>query len=240
MPWLQVRLVLEGEGYFDVRDSADLWIRIHVTRGDLIVLPAGIMHRFTVVPSSARIVARRLFQAAPKWEALNRFEAPKDPREVSAPAYGPDSLSGEDDPRCVIPEICKQFYDLGWVSGTGGGMAVKHGNRFFMAPSGVMKERLRPEMMYVLDAQGTILEAPRQHPKQKPLKLSECAPLFMHAFDLRGAGACLHSHALNVVMATLLDESCDEFRVTHQEMIKVCAWTPPPLGEGVELTKQSS
>jgi methylthioribulose-1-phosphate dehydratase len=74
--------------------------------------------------------------------------------------------------------------------------------------------------MFVLDQQGTVLEAPKQHPKQKPLKLSECAPLFMHAFDLRGAGACLHSHSVNVVMATLLDESSDEFVVTHQEMIK--------------------
>jgi methylthioribulose 1-phosphate dehydratase/enolase-phosphatase E1 len=30
----------------------------------------------------------------------------------------------------------------------------------------------------------------------------------------------LHSHSLNAVMATLLDEAAPEFRVTHLEMIK--------------------
>mmetsp|Transcript_45348 Transcript_45348/g.102427 ORF Transcript_45348/g.102427 Transcript_45348/m.102427 type:complete len:924 (-) Transcript_45348:365-3136(-) len=215
----EVRLILDGEGYFDVRDSADLWVRIHVTKGDLIVLPQRIMHRFTVVPATKFIVARRLFQTNPKWEAVNRFAEPRDCGE-SAPAYGPDSLNGEEDPRTIIPAICKQFYDLGWVTGTGGGMAIRYGNRFFMAPSGVMKERLEPKMMYVLDSTGTMLETPKQHPKQKPLKLSECAPLFMHAFDIRGAGAVLHSHSRDVVMATLLDPEADEFVVSHQEMIK--------------------
>lgn len=102
------------------------------------------------------------------------------------------------------------------MSGTGGGMAIRHGNRFFMAPSGVQKEKLTAQMIYVLDRVGNVLEKPRSHPAQKPLKLSECSPLFMHAFAIRGAGACIHSHSMNVVLATLLDESSDEFVVTHQ------------------------
>lgn len=27
----------------------------------------------------------------------------------------------------LIPELCKQFYDLGWVTGTGGGMSIREG-----------------------------------------------------------------------------------------------------------------
>ena len=96
-----------------------------------------------------------------KSEPAYCYPAPHNPREACPHAYGAESLSGEQDPRAVIPEICAQFYKLGWVSGTGGGMAIRHGSRYFMAPSGVMKERLTPEMIYVLDSQGTVLEAPQ-------------------------------------------------------------------------------
>lgn len=30
-------------------------------------------------------------------------------------------------PVVLIPELCKQFYNLGWVTGTGGGISIKEG-----------------------------------------------------------------------------------------------------------------
>jgi 1,2-dihydroxy-3-keto-5-methylthiopentene dioxygenase len=37
----EIRLILEGSGFFDIRDCDDKWIRIHVFPGDFIILPAG-------------------------------------------------------------------------------------------------------------------------------------------------------------------------------------------------------
>lgn len=44
----EVRLILEGGGYEDVRDFEGRWIRIHITKGVLIELPRGMYHRFTL------------------------------------------------------------------------------------------------------------------------------------------------------------------------------------------------
>lgn len=117
--------------------------------------------------------------------------------------------------REVICELARRFYALGWVSGTGGGISLKQGEHIYMAPSGVQKELLAPQDLFVLDAAGAVLE----RPSDPTLTLSACAPLFMHAFQKRGAMAVLHSHSLHAMAATLLSDE-PVFRATHLEMIK--------------------
>jgi methylthioribulose-1-phosphate dehydratase len=129
--------------------------------------------------------------------------------------------AGANDPRELICTLCRNFYQLGWVSGTGGGISIKRGDRIFMAPSGVEKEKIHPADVFVLDARGEILE-PAANPN---LKLSECAPLFQAAYELRDAGAVLHSHSSNVVLATMLarrgsGQAIATLEFTQLEMIK--------------------
>ncbi|CAO1397373.1 unnamed protein product [Diamesa tonsa] len=122
----------------------------------------------------------------------------------------------EEHPRKLIPELCKQFYNLGWVTGTGGGISIKLNDEIFIAPSGVQKERILIDDIFIQNMEGEDLQLP---PSYKKLTKSQCTPLFMVAFRERNAGAVIHTHSPSAVMVTLLWPG-KEFRITHQEMIK--------------------
>lgn len=107
-----------------------------------------------------------------------------------------------------IQTICKTF--------PGGGISIKYDNKIYIAPSGVQKERIQPDDLFVQDVDGVDLELP---PPEKKLKKSQCTPLFMCAYKMRNASAVIHSHSKSALMATLLFPG-KEFSCTHLEMIK--------------------
>lgn len=89
-----------------------------------------------------------------------------------------------------------------------------------MTPSGVQKERIKPEELFVVNKAGEVVCAPETKPGCGKAKLSDCAPLFLHAYNQRNAGAVLHSHGVSCNIITMLFSGKSEFRITQQEMIK--------------------
>ncbi|RPB18532.1 Fe-ARD 1 [Terfezia boudieri ATCC MYA-4762] len=78
----EIRWIVDGKGYFDVKDDRALvdgtqgsgqWIRIELSKGDLMVLPAGIYHRFAIAETNY-IKAVRLFKDKPQWTHISRSQ----------------------------------------------------------------------------------------------------------------------------------------------------------------------
>jgi methylthioribulose-1-phosphate dehydratase len=131
-------------------------------------------------------------------------------------------LKWNDEPPKLIVEICKQFYSKGWVSGTGGGISIKRDGKVYIAPSGVHKERMEESQIFILDGDTMkILYNPNDFvlDRYKDFKVSECHTLFQNAFE-KGAGAVMHSHSVNAVLATMINSEATEFTCSHLEMIK--------------------
>ncbi|KAK0387608.1 hypothetical protein NLU13_3854 [Sarocladium strictum] len=130
-------------------------------------------------------------------------------------------------PANLIPSLCAKFWTLGWVTGTGGGCSIRDDDLVYLAPSGVQKELMKPEDIYVLSLKAQPPHpSPRTYLRSPPIyKPSQCTPLFLAAFTRRGAGCCIHTHSQWAVLVTLLLEqqgnsSSRVFEINNIEQIK--------------------
>jgi len=122
--------------------------------------------------------------------------------------------------RQLLVELLGVFYAKGWVSGTGGGICgPADGGGLLLAPTGVHKERVRPEEFFTVDpADGSV----RRAPADPDLRPSECNPIFCLAARERGARSVVHSHALSTVLAGDLatGTDTDHIAIRDLEMLK--------------------
>ena len=144
--------------------------------------------------------------------------------------------SDPDHPANLIPTLCRNFYQQGWVTGTGGGTSIldRAQGLVYIAPSGVQKELMQPHNIFVLQYPTPKYPPSARQYIRKPfsLKPSACTPLFLAAFD-QGAGCCIHTHSRWAVLVTLLVErqqgSSACFEISHIEQIKGI-----PRGRGMQ------
>ena len=110
-------------------------------------------------------------------------------------------------------ELLKLFYSLGWCTGTGGGISIRVDNSVLLAPSGVEKEKVLPNMISTVKLDTfEIIENPVNY------KISECAPLFHLFYKYRDCGSVIHSHAIESMLIGRYYK--DEFTIKDVEMIK--------------------
>lgn len=186
-----------------------------VTSGRLSLTPStGISSGGLISLTVGSLVLQNAPTSASAWTAIDGVAESNATVQFFRRRDAAASGNVDESPEALIPELCRQFYHLGWVTGTGGGISIRSGDLYFIAPSGVQKERIRSEDLFVLDKQRNVLRSPT-NPDYRP---SACTPLFFNAYDLYDSGACIHTHSMWANLVTRLYDR--EFRITKQEMIK--------------------
>lgn len=115
----------------------------------------------------------------------------------------------------LLCELCQAFYSLGWNMGTGGGVSIQapESSLIFLSPSGVHKERMQPEDLFVYDSVAT--KYIYQPPNKKP---SASSVLFLWLHEHHGAGAVIHTHSMYSNLVTR--RTSVHWKINDQEYIK--------------------
>jgi methylthioribulose-1-phosphate dehydratase len=128
-------------------------------------------------------------------------------------------MTGEQQTREILVELLREFHGRGWVSGTGGGICgPADDGGLLLAPTGVLKERVRPGEFFVVDPQDGHVIRPADDPSLRP---SECNAIFGLTHRKRAAWSVVHSHALTAVLAAdLVANRGDHLEIRDLEMLK--------------------
>jgi ribulose-5-phosphate 4-epimerase/fuculose-1-phosphate aldolase len=80
----------------------------------------------------------------------------------------------QNDKKKTICYLLREFYKLGWCTGSGGGISIRNSDSsVFCAPSGVHKEFVEEDDIFECDFSGNVLTPPIT----PNLKISECTPI---------------------------------------------------------------
>ena len=65
----------------------------------------------------------------------------------------------EESSKEIIASLARQFYTLGWFPGSGGSLTIRESpDRIFIAPSGVQKERIKAEDVFIIDRNAEVIQ----------------------------------------------------------------------------------
>ena len=80
----------------------------------------------------------------------------------------------------IIANLARDFYAQGWFPGSGGSLSIRESpDRIYITPSGVQKERLEPEDIFIVNSKGEVIDGP--DPKRN-LKPSQTTPLYITTY----------------------------------------------------------
>lgn len=113
-------------------------------------------------------------------------------------------------------KLMVQFYELGWMRGSGGAMGCISGDELMISPSALQKERIREQDVFVYNiSQKTEV----QRPLNKRITVSSCSVLFSLIMKETGSECVIHTHSKSANLLTQLITK-DTFEISHQEYIK--------------------